>query len=105
MEASNIKAMREALENIAEYAKAAACHTEDAHLLGYLNQIAMWAEDALSAPPRNCDVGTAEEQEVRFAKFCASQDCKKTCPLSDEYDSYLCEFAWGQMPYEEGELK
>ena len=27
MEASNIKAMREALENIAEYAKAAACHT------------------------------------------------------------------------------
>ena len=51
----NAARMREALENIAEYAKAAACHTEDAHLLGYLNQIAMFAEDALSAPPRNCD--------------------------------------------------
>lgn len=51
----NAAMMRDALENIAEYAKAAACHTEDAHLLGYLNQIAMWAEDALSAPPRNCD--------------------------------------------------
>ena len=46
--------MREALENIAEYAKAAACHTEDAHLLGYLNQIERWVESALSAPPRNC---------------------------------------------------
>ena len=61
MEASNIKTMRDALENIAEYAKAAACHTEDAHLLGYLNQIERWVEAALSAPPRNCDVGTPEE--------------------------------------------
>ena len=45
--------MREAFDNIAEYAKAAACHTEDAHLLGYLNQIERWAEAALSTPPRN----------------------------------------------------
>ena len=64
----NASKMREALENIAEYAKAAECHTEDAHLLGYLNQIAMWAEAALSAPPRNCDrpecVTTKEAQEV-----------------------------------------
>ena len=45
--------MRDALENIDEYAKAAACHTEDAHLLGYLNQIERWAEAALSEPPRN----------------------------------------------------
>ena len=51
----NAAKMREALENIAEYAKAAACHTEDAHLLGYLNQMARWAEAAISAPPRNCD--------------------------------------------------
>ena len=58
---------------------------------------------ALSAPPRNCDVGTAEEQEERFTKFCGRQDCKRTCPLSDEYDLYRCEFAWGQMPYEEGD--
>lgn len=105
MEAINVKAMREACENIADYAKAAACHTEDAHLLGYLNQIEGWAEAALTAPPRNCDVGTAEEQEVRFTKFCRGQDCKRTCPFSDDYDHYRCEFAWGQMPYEEGEAK
>ena len=57
----NSAKMRDALENIAEYAKAAACHTEDAHLLGYLNQIERWVEAALSAPQRNCDVGTPEE--------------------------------------------
>ena len=61
--------MREALENIAEYAKESEGHTEDAHLLGYLNQIAMWAEAALSAPPRNCDrpesATTKDEQEER----------------------------------------
>ena len=51
----NTAKMREALKNIVDYAKAAACHTEDAHLLGYLNQIERWAEAALSAPPRNCD--------------------------------------------------
>ena len=49
----NAAKIREALENIDEYAKAAACHTEDAHLLGYLNQIERWAEAALSEPPRN----------------------------------------------------
>lgn len=47
--------MREAFANISEYAKTAACHTEDAHLLGYLNQIGSWAEAALSDTPRNCD--------------------------------------------------
>ena len=55
LQVGNAAAMRKACANIAEYAKTAACHTEDTHLLGYLNQIESWAEDALSAPPRNCD--------------------------------------------------
>ena len=59
---------------------------------------------ALSAPPRNCDVGTAKEQSERFMEFCVGQDCGRTCPLSDNYDS-RCEFAWSQMPYEEGGAK
>ena len=45
----NTAKIREACANIAEYAKTAACHTDDSHLLGYLNQIEMWAESALSA--------------------------------------------------------
>ena len=51
----NKAAMREACANIAEYAKAASCHTDDSHLLGYLYQIERLAESALAAPPRNCD--------------------------------------------------
>ena len=51
----NKAAMRDACANIAEYAKAASCHTDDSHLLGYLYQIERWAESALAAPPRNCD--------------------------------------------------
>ena len=100
----NAAKIRWAFASIADYAKAAACHTEDAHLLGYLNQIERSAEDAISAPPRNCDVGTAEEQSERFIEFCAGKDCGRTCPLSDDYYS-RCEFAWEQMPYEEGEAK
>ena len=51
----NTAKMREACANIAEYAKTAASHTDDSHLLGYLNQIERWAESALAAPSRNCD--------------------------------------------------
>ena len=96
----NAAKMREALENIAEYAKAAECHTEDAHLLGYLNQIAMWAEDALSAPPRNCDVGTPEEQHRRFMRFCDS----KSMGYCWGRGRRKCMAQWGQIPYE-GENK
>ena len=107
----NAAKMREAFDNIAEYAKAAACHTEDAHLLGYLNQIERWSESALSAPPRNCDVGTAREQEERFRKFCTSHynrnnvdgECD-SCPLK-EVIGVECAIAWSQLPYEEGESK
>lgn len=97
----NAAAMREACANIAEYAKTAACHTEDAHLLGYLNQIGRWAEAALAAPPRNCDVGTAEEQSDRLDafclkhKYCSSCSCKYTEKTS-------CSINWALMPYEEG---
>ena len=97
MEASNIKAMRDALLKVKKlfdgrimFQKA----VREAHEV---------VNAAISAPPRNCDVGTVEEQEERFTKFCSRQDCKRTCPLYDDYDSYRCEFAWGQMPYEEGD--
>ena len=56
---------------------------------------------ALSAPPRNCDVGTPEEQHNRFMRFCGSKSmgycwgrgCRK------------CMAQWGQLPYEEGGAK
>ena len=66
------------------------------------------AESALSAPPRNCDVGTVEEQAERFHAFCASNrkcvDCYlcERCQFNAVED---CELAWAQMPYEEGGAK
>ena len=54
---------------------------------------------ALALPLRNCDVGTAEEQAIRFDEFC--QECEK-CPLNEKrlnIKLVQCEFLWAQMPY------
>lgn len=62
--------------------------------------------DALKTKPRNCDIGSPEEQEIRFKKFCSSHhninnvdgECN-ACPLNENVKTE-CEFAWSQMPYE-----
>jgi hypothetical protein len=67
--------------------------------------------NALALPRRNCDVGTAKEQEVRFKIFCESHynlnnpdsECAG-CPL-DERVGTECEFTWAQMPYDESEAR
>ena len=67
------------------------------------------AESALSIPFRNCDIGSAKEQEQRFSEFCEMNmnqtgDCSN-CPTY-RYNTQ-CEFAWANMPYdtEKGQLK
>lgn len=55
---------------------------------------------ALAAPPRQCDVGTAEEQMIRFENFCFA-DCNANCPLYNNpkiRTSEGCALAWAQMP-------
>lgn len=64
------------------------------------------AKAALAAPPRNCDVGTAEEQAERYGRYCDKftrdgMHCE-TCPCCGKIPFGKCEFAWGQIPYEEG---
>ena len=91
----NASAMRNACANIAEYAKTAACHTEDAHLLGYLNQIERWAEAALDAPPRNCDGGKIMDySNVRAVCFNCARKAgflqKKKAVLAFEDDCDIC---------------
>ena len=61
---------------------------------------------ALAEPVRNCDVGTAEEQEVRFRNYCwnhssrdKNMECQ--CPIDTEGKAG-CKLTWAQMPYEEG---
>jgi hypothetical protein len=82
------------------------------------------AKAALAAPPRNCDVGTVQEQTERFKAFCQSNmqfykdmfghddegrldgwDCREDCPVGRMIDSGTavadhCQLAWAQMPYE-----
>lgn len=70
-------------------------------------------EDALSAPARNCDVGTADEQDARFGEFCVmrrtgSGSCAG-CP--DPVGGFTvangireCALVWAQMPYEANEI-
>lgn len=67
-----------------------------------LLEIERIVDAALSAPPRNCDVGTAEEQANRFLEYCkvAKPEVAKCdgCPIDNS--TPLCEFAFAQMPYE-----
>ena len=65
------------------------------------------ARAALAAPPRNCDVGTAEYQAERYRFYCESHkdpesECLK-CPLFGITGGH-CELAWAQLPYEESEV-
>ena len=60
------------------------------------------AERALFEPPRNCDVGTAEEQQNRFNRFC--RPCADGCPFLECRSIVECAIKWAQTPYaaEEG---
>ena len=57
--------------------------------------------EVLQGFPRNCDVGTSEEQAERFMKFCYRQKCNE-CKLYTDETFYECVLRWSQMPYEEG---
>lgn len=71
MEANNIKAMREALSRILGIAD----HLQTRFAIPKfaseeIFELKQIAESALSAPPRNVDIGTAEEQYARVRSFC-----------------------------------
>lgn len=59
---------------------------------------------AYEGNPRNCDVGTVEEQSVRMAEYCREQ-YKKCCgghvcsACKFHYIDGECYFAWAQLPY------
>ena len=106
MKANNVKAMREALEKadaaLSLISKSAWFIDANFAVTKAVIEAGNAIEAALSAPPRNCDVGTAEEQEMRLEEFCDSHECNIDCPLSN----YNCsQLSWAQMPYEEGEHK
>lgn len=103
----NAVAMREALEKVRFYLphflQYMRLHREDEEAGGYYERILEVVNDALAAPPRNCDVGTAEEQTRRWNRFCYRHECL-SCPV-EPIGEVDCILAWSQMPYDEGGAK
>lgn len=103
----NAAAMRESIETMRRYAM---LPPEQLSLSLLQRTIHEKCDAALSAPARNCDVGTAEEQEKRFDAFCDSHKwvdddgvnaCLSDCPL---YKTVDCALHWSQMPFAPAEV-
>ena len=100
MEANN-KAIREALWDILDVVHGV--HHEELTPRSVVDSIEKIVSDADAVPPRNCDVGTPEEQRVRFVAWCDSHNLEcDDCPLRASRDTGDCGFEWIQMPYKEG---
>lgn len=108
MKASNVKDMRETLETVHRIAYTA---KNDFDVFAGIERIRRISEAALAKPPRNCDVGTPEEQWRRFKKHCEENlqaddpdYCSSICDVNGGCVSE-CALKWAQMPYEEGGAK
>ena len=110
MEANNM-ALREFAEYLANYPTCDGCEgKKDSRFCEScpkgvaLAPITLQARMALAAPPRNCEVGSVEEQVERFREFCDDEkghrEHCRNCRLCNAVD---CELAWAQMPYEDDE--
>lgn len=113
----NAAAMREALEFCIKQMSDAICDKDFGddivYLVGCMKTCIERLKAAIEKSPRNCDVGTAEEQTQRYRRFCTahkyvgsdfSNMCrgfgKNRCPFFSSRTKSQCEFAWAQMPYE-----
>ena len=97
----NAAKMRDALKGALEAIKTLSkTHNNDLpeDVRALLGGIAFDATEALSAPPRNCDIGNALEQVSRHRIWCK---CGGGCAVSCK----MCFAKWSQMPYEEGGAK
>lgn len=96
----NNAAMREALKKVRYYLpyflQYMRLHWEDAEAGGYYGRILEVVNAALSAPPRNCDVGTAEEQAKRLNEWCNGRHCIN-CRFKGGWPDE-CKLKWAQMP-------
>ena len=105
VKANDMKKMREALCEIVLLCQKVGLSIHGDVACGIISSK---ARAALAAKPRQCDMGTPEEQSMRWWKFCdrhflnspSKDNCAK-CPIRGT--NRHCEFAWAQMPYEENE--
>ena len=101
----NAAKMRNALENVystLERLNPYLLHIDDMRIRrefrGMLCHAKNATDFAISAPPRNCDIGNALEQVSRHRIWCK---CGGGCAVSCK----MCFAKWSQMPYEEGGAK
>lgn len=100
MNTGNAKALREVLETICDSIIVDGCMAKMSLSLFDISNI---TKSALLIPPRNCDIGTPEEQEERFNAYCMKI---KMCELCrDCMNGYgaarsRCVIEWEQAPYE-----
>ena len=98
----NAAAMRDVLGMVLRYLQwlyAQGC-TDRGRLSDEIDRVV----SAINEPPRNCDVGTAEEQAERYGRYCDKftgdgMHCE-TCPCCGKIPFGKCEFAWAQIPYD-----
>ena len=104
MEGNRMK-MREAVEAaLSELDKFGQVHDARIHFadIVHIGRARGMLQAALSAPPRQCEVGTAEEQVERWRTYCSSHRSGPSCdgcPLETD-DSADCYAVWMQKPYE-----
>lgn len=89
----DMAAMREALEVMLDWYDE---HHDD---VAAMDEAMEKARDALSKPPRNCDVGTEIDQRKRYAEMC-QYNCDMCSLQHKRALKGGCELAWAQMPYE-----
>ena len=90
----NAAAMREALESVRNWCiNRLVNSSHQVTIEGLLSVV----NTALSKPPRNCDVGTADEQAERLDRWCDRKNFKACWGIGCRE----CLIAWAQMPYEE----
>lgn len=105
---SNVQKMREALESIYMDAQFICDNKYEPNVVrNRADRIERTVNSALSAPLRNCDIGTAEEQIDRFREFCETEKCGRyRCGSGCKAICIdRCAIAWSQMPYEKGDVK
>lgn len=97
--------MREAVKHMIDTADSIAMRNPTGIIGKLAFHIKQTGDAALAEPPRNCDVGTVEEQAKRMDKFCYSHRhgfdgrSRYACENCKFFSVDRCELAWAQMPY------
>lgn len=92
--------LREALNKIGNISAWVAENCNDQQTAKYMNDIIAIVQESVAEPVRNCDVGTAEEQEERYIKLKREHvDKLLRCPAQG-YSFFPDSLYWSQMPYE-----